>query len=72
MNINLSQYIDLDSFGIYPTVMVSPQGDWFIVLMEWNGHEKTKNMSKEMYEDLTMRQDFLIGMFYDLHSEVGR
>ena len=52
--------------------MVSPQGDGFIVLMEWNGYEKTKNMSKEMYEDLTMRQDFLIGMFYDLHSEVGR
>jgi len=72
MNLDLSQYIDLDSFGIYPTVMLSSKKDDFIVLMEWNGHEKSKVMTRDVYEDVQQRQDFLIGLFYDLHSEVGR
>ena len=72
MNINLSQYIDLDSFGIYPTVMVSPKGDGFIVLMEWNGHEKSSYIEKCTYNDIALLQDALIAMFYDLHGELGR
>ena len=68
MNIDLSQYIDLDSFGIYPTVIVSPQGDGFIVLMEWDGHEKSQYINKIIYDDVALLQDALIAMFYDLHS----
>lgn len=72
MNINLSQYIDLDSFGIYPTVMVSPKGDGFIFLMEWNGHEKSRYIDKSTYDDIALLQDALIAMFYDLHSKLDR
>ena len=72
MNIDLSQYIDLDSFGIYPTVMVSKKMGGYIVLMEWDGHEKSRYIDNTIYDDVALLQDALIAMFYDLHSEVGR
>jgi len=72
MNVDLSQYIDLDSFGVYPTVMMSHKGDGFIVVIEWNGCEKYRYMENGIYEDNVLLRDFLTAMFYDLHSELGR
>lgn len=71
MFIDLSKYIDLDHFGVYPVCILTPRGSASMVCMEWNGETMFRGTTIDRDNNEAL-SEFLSAMFHEFLVELGR
>lgn len=71
MFIDLSKYIDLDHYGIYPVCIATSKGTATMLCLEWNGYTTFKTTTIDIYDD-TAFAELIQTVFQDFIVELGR